>query len=65
MARALILLTLITTLIMSLVTEGADISSVEPDEYPEDYGCVHENHSQFDDGDSINIDFLNTVAHEL
>ena len=33
--------------------------------YPEDYGCIHENHSQYDDGDSINIEFLNTVSHKL
>ena len=63
--RTLILLTLITTLILSLVSEGASTHLSEPEEYPEDYGCVHDNHSQYDDGDSINIDFLNTVAHEL
>jgi len=22
----------------------------------EDYGCVHDNHSQYDDGDSLNLE---------
>ena len=26
----------------------------------EDYGCIHEDHSQYDDGDSINLDYLNS-----
>ena len=25
----------------------------------EDYGCVHENHSQYDDGDSLNLHLIN------
>jgi hypothetical protein len=27
----------------------------------EDYGCVHEEHSQFDDGDSLNLDHVNSL----
>jgi|11_taG_2_1085331.scaffolds.fasta_scaffold206864_1 hypothetical protein len=29
----------------------------------EDYGCVHEDHEQFDDGDSININYLNKISN--
>lgn len=25
----------------------------------EDYGCLHEEHSQYDDGDSLNLDIVN------
>ena len=64
MIRSLILLSLVITLILSLATEGAGVSK-KPDDYPEDYGCVHDNHSQYDDGDGINLEYLNLVRGDL
>jgi hypothetical protein len=62
--RSLILFSLVTTLILSLVTKGIGISK-KLDDYPEDYGCVHDNHSQYDDGDSINLEYLNSVRSDF
>lgn len=57
MLRLFLVLSLMSALIISLIVENS--SARKPDDYPEDYGCVHDNHSQYDDGDSANIDFLN------
>ena len=64
MIRSLILLSLVFTLIFSLVTEGVGVSKKQ-DDYPEDYGCVHDNHSQYDDGDGINLEYVNLVRSDL
>lgn len=64
MIRSLILLSLVAALILSLTNEGVSLSR-KPDDYPEDYGCVHDDHSQYDDGDGANIDFLNANFSQI
>ena len=66
MIRSFLLTIVLFTLIvfLSFGTAGNDTTVVQHnlvliDDY-EDYGCIHESHSQFDDGDGINIDILNS-----
>jgi len=56
MIKAISVITLLTVLTCSVLF---DMQKVVYDDYPEDYGCVHDNHNQYDDGDSINLEFLN------
>lgn len=56
--------------ILSSETAGHDTSVVkhelvffEDNEDNEDYGCVHADHSPFDDGDGSNIDMINSILY--
>ena len=62
MLRILILLSLLFVLVASLSVEtlGFDQKQTSVKDY-EDYGCVHEDHSQFEDGDGLNIKMLNST----
>ena len=58
MSRALIVLIIVSTLSIALSNCSFEIVSNENtfEEPREDYGCVHDNHSQYNDGDSLNLD---------
>ena len=58
MSRALIVLIIVSTLSIALSNCSFEIVSNENTfkEPREDYGCVHDNHSQYNDGDSLNLD---------
>ena len=63
MLRFILLALLATTLVISIVldTSGNNhiIDNTQAAESNEDYGCIHEDHSQYDDGDSLNLNYLN------
>lgn len=64
MLRAFLFISLLFTLAASLTLESLGNDSkyeLHTDEDYEDYGCIHEGHSQFDDGDSLNIEMLRSV----
>ena len=58
MAKILISLIIISTL--SIVLSNCSVEIVDNrnnlEEPREDYGCVHDNNSQYDDGDSLNLE---------
>ncbi len=66
-----ILLTLLTGVtIMGIVLDNSNDNSDKvfktnimalPDDTREDYGCVHDDHSQYDDGDSLNLEAVNSL----
>ena len=61
MFRFIIVSILTATLVLSLTVEKKEsYESYNKLDYDlnEDYGCVHENHSQYDDGDSLNLHLL-------
>lgn len=69
MLRLILVALLTTTLIMGIVldtsgNEPSDSSTTQQDDR-EDYGCVHEDHSQYDDGDSLNLNYLNENYSEI
>ena len=62
MFRFIIVSILTTTVILSLTIEKRiSYKSYNQLDYDlnEDYGCVHKNHSQYDDGDSLNLRVIN------
>ena len=69
MLRFILVALLTTALIMGIVldTSGneSSIDSISQQNNSEDYGCVHENHSQYDDGDSLNLNYLNENYSEI
>ena len=59
------MLLLIVVLLVSLTldTLGNQVTSSDafvPD-FREDYGCIHEDHSQYSDGDNLNLEYLNSA----
>ena len=66
-----ILLTLLTGVtIMGIVLDNSSDNSDKtfrtniitlPDDDREAYGCVHDDHSQYDDGDSLNLEAANSL----
>lgn len=69
MLRFILIALLTTTLIMGIVldTSGneSSLTSISHQGGSEDYGCVHEDHSQYDDGDSVNLNYLNNNYNEI
>lgn len=57
MLRVIILSAVVFALTVSFA-KGIDYSE---ENYNEDYGCIHENHSQYDDGDGLNLEVLNSL----
>ena len=54
------------TLITGIVIDTSDSNQLKHETYKtinedsnEDYGCVHDDHSQYDDGDSLNLEAAN------
>ena len=62
LSRLITIIALLTVLIYSI---SLDIESIDTDDYPEDYGCVHDNHAQYDDGDGVNLEFLNANYNKI
>ena len=52
----LFFLVLLTVFSFSNCTEKQVNHTLIIEEHDEDYGCLHENHSQYDDGDSLNLE---------
>ena len=58
MIRFILVVLLTTTLIVGIVLDiSSNESNISSNDY-EDYGCIHEDHSQFDDGDGLNLNFI-------
>ena len=69
MLRFILVTLLTTTLIMGIVFDTSDSkpsdSSIKQQDNREDYGCIHEDHNQYDDGDSLNLNYLNKSYSEV
>ena len=58
MLRLVLLITLVSSTIFSFsnCTDHNANHVLILEDYDEDYGCVHDDHSQYDDGDSLNLE---------
>jgi hypothetical protein len=52
-------LLLLSTLFVSLTNSTKSKTIDNAEEPREDYGCLHEDHSQYEDGDSLNLEMVN------
>ena len=50
---------LLSTLFVSLSNSTKSKTINNTEEPREDYGCLHEDHSQYEDGDSLNLEMVN------
>ena len=68
------MLKIILTVLLSVVLITSVIVNTKDDEQTkqilshdkdnrEDYGCLHEDHSQYEDGDGLNLEAANYVLH--
>ena len=64
----IILTVLLFILIISSIVDTKDNESIKQmlshdKDNREDYGCLHKDHSQYEDGDGLNLEAANYVLH--
>ena len=70
MKNSLLTIVLLSSLIFTVSSFTLQLSKTtdyksEIEAPREDYGCVHDDHSQYDDGDSLNLKYLNDNYNEI